>query len=176
VNDCSTNGSVNRDLYVYYIIAAGQKLYSNDSSVKYDRGVGSGAFDGLDTVSGRPLLDMPGALRFKVNGGMPVTSTTTTTTTTTTLACSMLWWYDNDHPACNQSEFCASYAYYGLRTFQTQQECLDSLNSTCTLFGDYAPCGQVTLMEVIAVINKWAVGSAQLNEVIDIINAYKASD
>jgi hypothetical protein len=176
-NDCSTNGSADRNLYVYYITAAGQKIYSNDSSVNYDRGVGNGAFDGIDVVSGRALMDISGALRFIVNGGLPVSSTTTTTTSTTstTRNCRMLWWFDNQHQECNQSQFCDAYAYYGLRTFETEDQCLAALNTTCTLAGDYAPCGQVTLEEVIALINQWIASHAQLNEVIDLINAYKAS-
>jgi hypothetical protein len=177
-NDCSTNGTADRNLYVYYIIAAGQKVYSNETSVKYDRGIGNGAFDGVDVVTGRTLMDLSGALRFKVNGGLPVSSTTTTSgsTTTTTQACSMLWWFDNDHFTCNQSEFCNAYLYYGLRTFAGLEECLEALNASCSLAGDYVPCGQITLQEVIGLINQWAAGDAQLGEVIDLITAYTASN
>lgn len=66
--------------------------------------------------------------------------TTTTTyaqpTTTTTLAegilesthpnCRILWWYDNENPLCQRQEFCGSYTYEGLKTFNTLRECLTS--------------------------------------------------
>jgi hypothetical protein len=158
-NDCSTNGSADRNLYVYYAIAAGKLVYSNDTSVKYDRGIGSEAFDGMDVSNASALMDMSGALRYKVNGGLQEN-------------CSELWWFDNDDPVCNRSMFCGSYAYYGLRTFGSEAECLEGLNESCALAGDYAPCGQVTLQEVIALINRWVAGSARLSEVIDLINAY----
>ena len=61
---------------------------------------------------------------------------------------------------------------------------LDSLTSTtsststttlpgqCSMPGDDPPCGEVTLGEVVAQINKWATGTAGLSEVIDLINAW----
>lgn len=176
-NDCSTP-TVNRNLYVYYLKVGGKMIESDDIGVKYDLGTGNGAFDGLDVLAGTVFMDWDGALRFKINDGYTTTTTTTTSTTTTTMPvnCSMRWWFDNNHPVCNQSQFCGSFAYYGLRTFGTQQQCLDSLNATCTITGDYAPCGQVTLQEVIGLINKWAAGSAELSEVIGLINAYSASN
>jgi hypothetical protein len=38
--------------------------------------------------------------------------------------------------------------------------------------GDYSPCGEVTLSEVIEAINRWAVDELSLAEVIDLINAW----
>jgi parallel beta-helix repeat protein len=42
----------------------------------------------------------------------------------------------------------------------------------CTLPGDYPPCGEIALQEVINEINKWATGTATLGEVIDLINSW----
>jgi hypothetical protein len=61
---------------------------------------------------------------------------------------------------------------------------VDSLTSTtigtstttipgqCNMPGDYPPCGEVTMIEVITHINKWAAGNAGLSEVIALITAW----
>ncbi|RLI86885.1 MAG: hypothetical protein DRO76_03210 [Candidatus Altiarchaeales archaeon] len=43
---------------------------------------------------------------------------------------------------------------------------------TCELPGDYPPCGEVTLEEVVDFILLWAQGQAPLSEVVDLINAW----
>jgi len=46
---------------------------------------------------------------------------------------------------------------------------------SCTLKGDYAPCGEVSLGEVVAIINNWAANEATISEVVALINAWAAS-
>ena len=63
------------------------------------------------------------------------TSTTTTSiasTTSTTLPCENLWWFDNDHPYCQNKTFCGAYMYLGLKTFETKEECEGNLPTTTT--------------------------------------------
>lgn len=42
----------------------------------------------------------------------------------------------------------------------------------CNLAGDYPPCGEVSLSEVVDFINLWATTNVDLAEVIDLINAW----
>jgi len=42
----------------------------------------------------------------------------------------------------------------------------------CDLPGDYPPCGEVTLEEVVDFINLWAQGEADLEDVVNLINAW----
>ena len=46
---------------------------------------------------------------------------------------------------------------------------------SCTLKGDYAPCGEVSLGEVVAIINNWAANEATIQEVVALINAWATS-
>lgn len=74
------------------------------------------------------------------------------------------------------------YLYYG-EVEDYWVDIVDSLTSTtsttlagqCSMPGDDPPCGEVTMQEVIAHINKWAAGTADLGEVIDLINAWAKS-
>lgn len=50
--------------------------------------------------------------------------------------------------------------------------CTYRCSEVCDLAGDYPPCGEVTLPEVIDFINQWAAGNAELSEVIDLINTW----
>ena len=43
---------------------------------------------------------------------------------------------------------------------------------TCPLAGDYPPCGEVTLSEVVDFINQWAEGEAGLSDVVNLINVW----
>lgn len=55
--------------------------------------------------------------------------------TTPPKSCQNLWWYDSSSTACSQKQFCGAYMYLGLQTFNTQQECSNSLaanRQTCT--------------------------------------------
>lgn len=47
-----------------------------------------------------------------------------------------------------------------------------TLAGECTLSGDYAPCGEISLSEVINYINLWADGDSYLSDVISLINAW----
>jgi len=126
-NDCTTD-TADRDLYVYYIEVNGRRMDPTDNCVRYDKGVGDAAFDGVDVISGQVEMYWSGALRFKLNGGYVPTTTTTSTTTTTMV---------------------------------------------CLLKGDYPKCGEVTLSEVVAYINLWGEGRAELKDVVALINAYE---
>ena len=44
--------------------------------------------------------------------------------------------------------------------------------TVCPQKGDRPPCGEITLSEVVAVINQWAQGKATLSEVIALINSW----
>lgn len=39
------------------------------------------------------------------------------------LSCKNLWWFDNEHNYCQQKSFCGAFMYFGLRTFETKEEC-----------------------------------------------------
>lgn len=45
----------------------------------------------------------------------------------------------------------------------------------CSMPGDGAPCGSISLEEVIGYINSWAEGNANLGDVIELINAWSES-
>jgi hypothetical protein len=42
----------------------------------------------------------------------------------------------------------------------------------CALAGDYEPCGEVTLSEVVSAINQWAIGTFSLGDIIGLINSW----
>ena len=46
---------------------------------------------------------------------------------------------------------------------------------SCSLTGDYSPCMEVSLSEVVALINKWAADEATLSEVVALINGWAAT-
>jgi len=48
-------------------------------------------------------------------------------------------------------------------------------SGVCSLKGDYAPCGVVTIGEVVDLINMWVADKADISEVIDLIYAYRDS-
>jgi len=45
----------------------------------------------------------------------------------------------------------------------------------CELPGDYPPCGEVTLEEVVDFINLWSLSQADLGDVVNLINAWAGS-
>jgi len=47
-----------------------------------------------------------------------------------------------------------------------------STTQTCKMPGDYPPCGDVTLSEVVNAINKWANDQMTLTEILNLINAW----
>lgn len=52
--------------------------------------------------------------------------------------------------------------------------CTDTCDGICSLAGNYSPCGEVSLEEVINHINAWSAGEAELGEVVDLINAWSS--
>lgn len=49
--------------------------------------------------------------------------------------CSDLYWFDDTNKACqSQKQFCGAYMYYGLQTFNDQQDCLNAVTAqqSCT--------------------------------------------
>lgn len=44
-----------------------------------------------------------------------------------TMKCNNLWWIDDLNKECSQKQFCGAYAYQGLKTFFTAEECKKSL-------------------------------------------------
>lgn len=50
--------------------------------------------------------------------------------------CQEYWWFDDEHRTCSQKEFCGAFTYLGLRTFKTEEECLEGL---CPVFADVMP-------------------------------------
>ncbi|MBS3088966.1 PepSY domain-containing protein [Candidatus Pacearchaeota archaeon] len=59
-----------------------------------------------------------------------------------TTGCIGLYWFDNDNKECSQKEFCGAYMYYGLQTFDTEEECESALVETnCKKAGEF--CGGV---------------------------------
>ena len=42
--------------------------------------------------------------------------------------CKMLWWHDNDTQQCQQKNFCGAFMYYGLRTFENNDDCVKDLD------------------------------------------------
>jgi hypothetical protein len=54
--------------------------------------------------------------------------------------CQTLWWFDNTHRTCAQKQFCGTYMYQGLNTFQTKTECEVDLNLVqCAAEGETIP-------------------------------------
>lgn len=41
--------------------------------------------------------------------------------------CFDLWWFDNDNMDCSEKEFCGTYVYSGLRTFDSEADCEKAL-------------------------------------------------
>ncbi|WP_349255027.1 right-handed parallel beta-helix repeat-containing protein [Roseateles caseinilyticus] len=67
-NDAVVSG-IDRNLWVNSITVGGQTYASTGSGVVFDRGSGSAAFDGVDTMPGQEGLFWNGALRFQLPGG-----------------------------------------------------------------------------------------------------------
>lgn len=62
-------GGVDRNLWINSISVGGTTYASNASGMVFDRGAGSAAFDGVDTIPGQEGLFWNGALRFQAPGG-----------------------------------------------------------------------------------------------------------
>jgi hypothetical protein len=55
--------------------------------------------------------------------------------------CNNMWWYDNSNRVCQQKQFCGSYMYFGLKTFEAQSDCTNSLNSVVPAITVISPNG-----------------------------------
>lgn len=54
---------------------------------------------------------------------------TTTTIEEMSENCASLFWFDSEHKECGYRKFCGAYMYLGLRTFQTLEECENTIAS-----------------------------------------------
>ena len=70
-------GGVDRNLWVNSITVGGVSYASTSSGVVFDRGSGSAAFDGVDTIPGQEGLFWNGALRFQIPGGTAAATAST---------------------------------------------------------------------------------------------------
>ena len=57
-------------------------------------------------------------------------------------------------------------------TTTTTMSSTTTTSGPCTLAGDNPPCGQVTVGEIVALINLWTAGHANLSDIIKLINAW----
>jgi Ca2+-binding RTX toxin-like protein len=55
-----------RNLYVESIQVGGTRILSNSAGVRYDRGGGAAAYDGVDVLAGQVAMAWSGALRFEI--------------------------------------------------------------------------------------------------------------
>jgi hypothetical protein len=108
-----------------------------------------------------PYPDEYDIVLFKVAGNITTTSSSTTTTsivtTTSTTATS------------------TSSTIIDTTTTSSTSTTLTTTSTTlgnCTIAGDYPPCGEITLSEVITYINEWVIGEASLSDVVALINAW----
>lgn len=62
-------GGIDRNLWVNSITVSGVSYAATSSGVVFDRGSGSAAFDGVDTIPGQEGLFWNGALRYQIPGG-----------------------------------------------------------------------------------------------------------
>lgn len=70
---------------------------------------------------------------------------------------------------CAKEEDVLGFAYGG---YGTEPSDIPFADVCCTLLGNYAPCGEVTLTEVVDFINLWTQSQADLGDVIDLINVW----
>ena len=94
---------------------------------------------------------------------LPVTTTTSATTTSTSAT------------TTSTSATTTSTSATTTSTSTTSSTSSTSTTLSCTLAGDYPPCGTVTLGEVVAFINEWADDQASLADVVALINVWAAS-
>ncbi len=58
-----TVGTANRDLFITHVVAGKTLVLPTAPDATYDRGLGAGAFDGVDVIPGRSAMGWSGALR-----------------------------------------------------------------------------------------------------------------
>jgi len=85
----------------------------------------------------------------------------------------------NDRGATGCSHDCSETPTTSTTSSTSSTSSSSSATSTteaeCTMPGDYPPCGNVTLQEILDMIAEWLAGNAGLGEVIDLINAWALS-
>ncbi|MFZ2455926.1 MAG: hypothetical protein WAX07_05575 [Candidatus Altiarchaeia archaeon] len=59
-------------------------------------------------------------------------------------------------------------------TTSTTTSSTTTTSPDCSMIGDQPPCGEISLSDIISLINAWTAGSASLNDVIALINAWAA--
>jgi hypothetical protein len=64
---------------------------------------------------------------------------------------------------------------FGYGSYGTTPSAYSFDDVCCEMPGDGAPCGSVSLEELIDYINSWAAGEADIGDVIDLINAWSGS-
>jgi hypothetical protein len=57
-------------------------------------------------------------------------------------------------------------------TISTIATTTTTLANPCEKPGDYPPCNEITLAEIVSLINAWAKGEAELGDVINLIIAW----
>lgn len=114
-------------------------------------------------------------LRFTV---VTTTTTTTSTTTSTTIATSSTTTSTSSTTSTSTStstSMTSTTAPQVTTTTTTTGSTTTSTEASCSLAGDYSPCGEVSLSEVVAYINEWVENEAALSDVIALINAWAQS-
>jgi len=184
INDCYA-GSVDRNLYIHFLEVGGKTYYPTDSNVTYDMGVGRLAFDGLDVVAGRNLMNVSGALRFSINNGGSQQNCVTegnymVVSPGATSCCAGLTPISNsvfENNACTTAvgtSVCAKCGNGVCGAGENECNCEIDCSDDCLLDGDYPLCGDITMFEVISIIDRWSNNQADIAEVIALINAYRA--
>ena len=103
-------------------------------------------------------------------------TTTTTTTTSTTLATTSTTIGRTSSTTTTTSSPATTSTSTTTTSTTTSSTIASSTTTTtvidCPLEGDYPPCGEVSMGEVIDMINRWIEGNAFLPDVIDLINEW----
>ena len=97
------------------------------------------------------------------------TTTTTSTSTTTTTTTSISTTSTTTTTTTTTSTTTSTTTTLGTTTTITTTT---TIIWPCDLPGDYPPCGEVTLEEVVDFINLWVEGQAELGDVVNLINAW----
>ena len=98
-----------------------------------------------------------------------ITSTTTTTTTKVSTTSSTT---STTSSSTTSTLFNTSTTTTTILTTTTISSTTTTRAGTCVMPGNYPPCGDVSLSEVVEAINHWAAGSLDLENVIDLINSW----
>lgn len=120
-------------------------------------------FDVVIKKNGANIARSP--VRIAVTDMAQSTSTTTTTTTSTT----------STTTSQVTTSTTTSTTHATSTTTTTNGSTTTTTEASCSLAGDFEPCGEVSLSEVVSYINEWSHGTAYLGDVVALINAWAAS-